>query len=152
MNKVQQALLERLGLELDQEFEFDIDGGIDIYKFILENEIFLIRQKRDGCWDAPRDYMFNFILTYPERVKPLPKFILDRGERKYLEGVLRPFKNEVIYILMKQESCVNASINIYFKHNEFMFLPDFKIGTMYKGMQMNKKYTLEELGLFQNEY
>ena len=25
--------------------------------------------------------------------------------------------------------------------------PDFKVGTMYKGMEANKDYTLEELGL-----
>ena len=87
MNKVQENLLKSLGLELNQEFDFGIDGDTNRYKFILENEkIILIRQKRDGCWDTLRDYMFDFILiiiiTYPERVKPLQKPILTEKEKQ----------------------------------------------------------------------
>lgn len=33
------------------------------------------------------------------------------------------------------------------KHFTRLMLPTFKAGTMYTGMELNKEYTLEELGL-----
>lgn len=72
--------------------------------------------------------------------------ILDESERKYLSAVIRPFRDRVRSITKnpkmngKEEYIV---IDIGFK----MFFPDFKSNTMYKGMDLGKEYTLEELGL-----
>lgn len=77
------------------------------------------------------------------------KDILDEKEKEYLRTVIRPFKNEIKYII-KKESYVRGYreyIRIIFKDNDDMSFKDFKKGTMYKGMQTNKEYTLEELGL-----
>lgn len=77
------------------------------------------------------------------------KDILDEKEKEYLRTVIRPFKNEIKYII-KKESYVRRYreyIRIIFKDNDDMYFKDFKKETMYKGMQTNKEYTLEELGL-----
>lgn len=73
--------------------------------------------------------------------------ILDEAERKYLADVIRPFKNRVKYIYKGQEwSNKKEFINIILKEDT-LDLPYFKKGTMYKGMQIGRNYTLEELGL-----
>ena len=69
--------------------------------------------------------------------------ILDEVEKRYLRGVIRPF--EVKYI---EKGTTRYAEFIYIKlKKEHISLPDFEPNTMYKGMEINKKYTLEELGL-----
>ena len=81
--------------------------------------------------------------------------VLDEEEKKYLSAVIKPFRDRVIYI---------KKLDVYLgcnKYDEYILgelgnkddvidtfaLPYFPKGTMYKGMETNKKYTLEELGL-----
>lgn len=80
-----------------------------------------------------------------EHVEP----ILDDAERRYLKGVIRPFRNK-IYTIVKWRSYSGDSEWLSFiSESKFgaFFLPNFKAGTMYKGMEVGRKYTLEELGL-----
>lgn len=74
--------------------------------------------------------------------------ILDDAEKRYLKGVIRPFRNEIKSI-EKYKNWSNNSERIYFftKKGELFYLKYFKLGTMYKGMEPDKEYTLEELGL-----
>lgn len=77
--------------------------------------------------------------------------ILDCVERKYLSAVIEPFKRRVNYIC-KVESIMRSGsqfirISIGTDYYDSIFLPFFDSGTMYKGMEANKRYTLEELGL-----
>lgn len=79
--------------------------------------------------------------------------ILDEAEKRYLRAVIRPFRNKVIYIRKYFYALSDAySIEIYMKsaegifNTEYLRLPLFK-NEMYKGMETNKKYTLEELDL-----
>lgn len=70
--------------------------------------------------------------------------ILDDAERRYLKGVIRPFRNDV------EKICKTAGGNcewIAFYGKSYFFLPYFDAGTMYKGMKLGHKYSLEELGL-----
>lgn len=75
--------------------------------------------------------------------------ILDDDEKRYLKGVIRPFKDKVLYITKR--SVISDStieyISIQLAGDEHIWLPRFKKGTMYKGMEPEHKYTLEELGL-----
>lgn len=75
--------------------------------------------------------------------------ILDDAERRYLSAVIRPFRNDVTeirktickpYEYLRINGRFNNGIN-------YFFLPNFDAGTMYKGMEPNRWYTLEELGL-----
>lgn len=75
--------------------------------------------------------------------------ILDKQEKEYLSAVIKPFRNRVSGI--KKVHCEADSeehIVIYYgKGFCYITLPDFDKGTMYKGMEDNKEYTLKELGL-----
>ena len=74
--------------------------------------------------------------------------ILDEEERKYLSGVIRPFRDRIGYI--KKCKFLNRTEYLRFlmKGDEVSSsLPLFKKGTMYKGMELNKEYTLEKLEL-----
>ncbi len=71
--------------------------------------------------------------------------ILDDAEKRYLKGVIRPFRNEVRSI--RKLSYVSEQIVIQMQSGIEIKLPCFKKGTMYQGMEKDKRYTLEELGL-----
>ena len=84
-----------------------------------------------------------------------PKEILTKEEKEWLENFLRPFKDRV-------KSICKFNIWVAGRYNEFiriiyqsirdgeerLDLPEYKSGTMYKDMEQDKKYTLDELGLF----
>ena len=74
--------------------------------------------------------------------------ILDEVEREYLSAVIRPFRNRVKYIVKTfGVSEARQFIRIIMHDGEYSNLPFFKGGTMYKGMKVDKQYTLQELGL-----
>lgn len=77
------------------------------------------------------------------------KPILDKEEKEYLKAVIKPFKKEVIGIVKRETGYDNEEyINIQMECGFDAFsLPNFKKGTMYKGMILNKEYTLKEFGL-----
>lgn len=81
------------------------------------------------------------------KVEPMKVPVLDVVEKRYLKNVLRPFKDDVEFIC-KWSSGFNGKEYIYikFKYDQFM-LPYFDKDTMYKNMELEKKYTLEELGI-----
>lgn len=76
--------------------------------------------------------------------------ILDEAEKRYLRGVIRPFRNRVSairkmrYVSKNKES---AYIQIQYKDDAPTNFPCYKDGTMYDGMEADRDYTLEELGL-----
>ena len=74
--------------------------------------------------------------------------ILDDAEKRYLKGVIRPFRDKVKYMLKNSLNEEFISIVLEDKERrEYFNFPYFEKGTMYKGMEINKRYTLEELGL-----
>lgn len=73
--------------------------------------------------------------------------ILDETEKRYLSGIIRPFKDKVRFISKDRDSDYDKEFIFIDLKNEFIYLPNFKINTMYKGMKEYKKYTLKELGL-----
>ena len=76
------------------------------------------------------------------------KSILNDSERKYLSDVIKPFKNEIRDIMKISAAYKETEyIKIHFEDDDEMSFKDFKKGTMYKNMKLDKKYTIEELGL-----
>ena len=71
--------------------------------------------------------------------------ILDEAEKKYLADVIRPFRKHIMFI-SKTGFDGEEFLKIDFKRpvNSFS-LPFFKKNSMYKGMKVDQKYTLEEL-------
>ena len=84
--------------------------------------------------------------------------ILDKEEKEYLSAVIRPFANRIVDI-MKIKDWIDEDSNFEVLEialklpgenpdMEFVHLPYFDKDTMYKGMELNKAYTLEDLGLW----
>lgn len=136
-----------LGVELEEEFK--IKGSTTKYKLSKNGLMF---------WSDYHQDWFNLskleqlLIGYCEIIK-LPKPILTDKEKEYLSAVIKPFRDKVISIAnYYEESIDNNFIEIevkqnYCNKNQYVSFPYFKKGTMYKGMEEYKKYTLEELGL-----
>lgn len=83
------------------------------------------------------------------------KFLLDCIDRKYFNNFLRPFRDDVQYL--DKTNCLSSSyeyIRIYISansHTSYIYLPDFKTGTMFKKLEVDKQYTLEDLDLFKDK-
>ena len=91
-----------------------------------------------NCRECKKNVMKWLLEEYKED-------ILTEKEKAYLSAVIKPFKNEVLNI--QKKSNYYEWISIVMKNNETISLPFFEKETMYKGMEKNRKYTLEELGL-----
>ena len=82
--------------------------------------------------------------------------LLTPKEREYLKLVFKPFASNIRYV-RKRQSYVIDDIEyidvLTYKggRTASMLFPDFKMGTMYKGMKPETKYTLKELGIEYNE-
>ena len=75
--------------------------------------------------------------------------ILTKEEKEYLEAVIRPFRKKILYI--RKRSRDDEYIVFVLPNEDCGVLPYFTKNTMYKGMELEKEYTLEELGLFKEE-
>lgn len=77
--------------------------------------------------------------------------ILDEKEKEYLKAVIRPWRDKVKNICKKKylgNYLQYQYIAIRLKTDEEeVYLPNFQQGTMYKGMELGKEYSLEDLGL-----
>lgn len=79
--------------------------------------------------------------------------ILDEAEKKYLKAVIKPFKKHVKTIkkyrpLAKTLYIITINVENESNYDTFVRLPPFeKSSGMYEGMEENRAYTLEELGL-----
>lgn len=76
--------------------------------------------------------------------------ILDETERRYLANVIKPWRNIVDYIVKKrccESTGVKEYIGIFTVENDKIVFPEFEIDTMYGNMEVNKQYSLKELGL-----
>lgn len=74
--------------------------------------------------------------------------ILDEKEREYLNAVIKPWRDKVIAI----EKVIDGTkfgefIAIHITDEPSVNLPYFEKGVMYKGMEPDKEYNLEELGI-----
>lgn len=75
--------------------------------------------------------------------------ILTDEEKAYLSAVIKPFRKDIEYIEKFKSNYVGKEY-IYIvmkKDDDYCKLPRFFKGTMYRGMELNKRYTLKELGL-----
>lgn len=72
--------------------------------------------------------------------------ILDAVERKYLSDVIKPFVHNVTYIV-KRLNRSGYYIAIVVNKFDVINLPYFANNTMYKGMKVDRRYTLKELGI-----
>lgn len=107
-----------------------------------------INNYTDDLKDRDRQTQYDIIkverpVKY-ETVYESKEEILDEAEKRYLRAVIRPFRDKVVKVTKDDYLLDYEFIKFTLKDDSFA-LPDFKKGTMYKNMKLNKKYTLEEL-------
>ena len=78
--------------------------------------------------------------------------ILTEEEWEYLDNVIEPFRNKIIHISKYNTPNDTEYITIAYRtirggNNSVFTLPEFESGIMYKCLELNKHYTLAELGL-----
>lgn len=73
--------------------------------------------------------------------------ILTDSEREYLSAVIKPFRKNVMDVIKLQCSDEKQCIRIRICVGDYAELPLFNNNTIYKGMEVDKYYTPEELGL-----
>lgn len=117
--------------------------------------------KNNGIYGKDNELRAGILMRLLNGKYEIEQPILDNVEKRYLEGMLRPFKDRVEFIEKceqhmsgkgyKEYIIIAISSNIRYSNHEYVIMPFFDKGTMYKGMESEKKYTLEELGLFEDE-
>ena len=102
----------------------------------------LLHMKCFGDCEECKKYAMKWLLE--ECKEP----ILDEAEKEYLSAVIKPFRSRVKYIakIISYDE-FEQRIKIAFYNGYCIYLPYFKANTMYKGMEVDKEYELEELGL-----
>lgn len=108
----------------------------------LEHELVLVKENK-FFKKLPNDFTGTIEV---ENGYIIEKEILDEEEKDYLSNVIKPFRDEVEGIT-KGILGGKEYIKIIIKNDSDIYFPFFEEGSMYKGMEEKKKYTLKELGL-----
>lgn len=90
----------------------------------------------------PYELLIDFANWLEQEYEPT---ILTEKEKAYLSTVIKPFREEVETI---EKASFEEDEQLQISDGDtVMAFPCFEKGTMYKGMEAYKAYTLEELGL-----
>ena len=112
-----------------------------------------------GIWDSASrmcdmdafGWMFKSIIwedKEPTLIKDIySPSILDDVEKRYLTAVLKPLSKVKNIYKAKDPAVIKEFLVVIFYDGETMKFTYFKPGTMYKGMEIAKMYTPEELEL-----
>ena len=135
-----------LGIELEEEFM--LKDFQHMYK--LTEKGLMYWSDISQIWENSN--AIGDLLTGNIKIIKLQKPILTEKEKEYLSAVIKPFRDRITHIFKFELSGYEGiGIDLKFpkveKDEDAMTLPSFEIGTMYKGMELYKDYTLEELGL-----
>lgn len=107
------------------------------------------------CWVKNKELYSNKFLDQEIEieVKDKDETLLTLKEKEYLEGVIRPFKDKVEHIMKYYIDDDEPTEYIYIdiKKDFPMCLPCFEPNKYYKGLERTKRYTLKELGLFEEK-
>lgn len=140
--EMKETNLEHYKEELKELATFNYDNPAGTIKKIEKRFGFQVKLKRG---ERPTDAILEWMS------QPYKEPILDDKEREYLSAVIKPYKNKVTFIAKSKDAYeAKYFISIVVNGNygrEAIHLPWFKENTMYKGMEIGKHYTLEELGL-----
>ena len=139
-----------LGLELGENFRFKsrlID--LSTYEFKFTEDYLMYYHTEGEYWEKASFDTLCDLLNGKYEVIKLPKSILTEEERNYLSSVVKPFKEKILHI-SKLSSKDGESICIDIRYDweeDSIVLPKFAAGTLYKGMEIGKEYSVKDLGL-----
>jgi len=104
----------------------------------------------DDCWVCHKDLYSDKFLDQKIEIE-VPTFT-DK-EREYLHNLLKPFKDSIVEIKICKDTLRPDYANLVIRVKsiveeiiiEEIYLPLFKIGTMYTGLEVGKEYKDDEL-------
>ena len=141
-------LKELFGVEVGEEFylKWNFEEFCDkTTKYHFEADGYLHRSDNSLSIINPLSMLLG---VYGEtKIVKIEKPILDDVEKKFLGNIIRPFEVDYIY---KGGVCFGEKMYIIIRltNSEEILLPFFSSTSgMYKGMELNKSYSPEELGL-----
>ena len=145
MNRMKDVA-EMLGVELGEEFK--IEGHPDYRRYKLTEEHLMYTS--DDKWHT-LPATITYLLNGKCKVVKIPKPVLDDVEKEYLSTVIKPFRHRIKYFF--KFPCANGdyeAIAAVMKGHEYydnLSFPKFKKGSMYKGMELIKEYSIEDLDI-----
>lgn len=139
-------IAQLLGVEIGEEFKIEGHSGNVKYRLTEENLEYLSGDKGFTILST-----LNRLLNGEYKVVKIPKPVLDDVEKEYLSNVIKPFRHRIKYFF--KFPCANGdyeAIAAVMKGRDYydsLSFPKFKKGSMYKGMELTKEYSVEELGI-----
>ena len=151
---VERHILERT----DKRFKWiarDENGCLYIYniKPYKDEEYGFFSTKSNGGYlfnKCVSDVLFKNITWENSPIQYRDDELLTPKEREYLKLVFKPFASNIMYVQKKIRSD-NTEYIVARTYKDSIIFPYFTKGTMYKGMKLEVKYTLKELGIKYNE-
>ena len=94
----------------------------------------------------------KILMDDPREKGPKEKRILDDVEKRYLKSVIRPFKNDVAWVMLAYDWAYGTKVHLEIccrqngveSHIQF---PPFAPNAMYENMEIGKRYAPKELEL-----
>lgn len=137
---------EMLGVHLGEEFKVNNEDRVN-YRYKFTEKKLEGMYLKNAAFEASSTLIG--LLNGEFEVVKLP--ILNEKEKEYLSYVIKPFRDSVKCFY--KFTCANgdyeaivAKIEAYGYYDSLNF-PKFKKGSMYKGMELIKEYSVEELGI-----
>ena len=150
--KTNQELLDFYGVEVGKKYKITESKNRPNYYVGLAFVVKETSEKKVPYVELcakPETYepYFNITKLNEFGYEELKELLTDK-EKEYLSAVIRPFRDQIVYIAKNFTIFTNSQyIGIYIKDQDTTYLPMFPEGKYYKGMEVNKEYTLEDLGL-----
>ena len=138
-----------LGLKLNENFHIKLDSNTILESEYRFTEKGLMRyHKFIEQWDFAIYDTFLHLLDGKYEVVKIPESILTEHEKLYLSTVIKQYRKKVEYICkLTYHEYDKEYLYIPLDNGTTTNLPDFDTNTMYKGMELGRRYSLMELGL-----
>ena len=130
------------GLELEEEFS--TKDSLHKYKFTEDGLMCFLNWGTEWIPADPNELIAGKCTIIRH------KSILTEQEKEYLLNIIKPFRDSVVTITKCDGNDDEYYIKITVKQKssfEYIILPYFEKGRMYRGMKTNKEYTLKKLDL-----
>ena len=144
-----EKIAQMLGLEFNENFHIKLDSNIILESEYRFTEKGLMRyHKFIEQWDFATYDTFLHLLDGKYEVVKIPESILTEQEKCYLSTVIKSYRKKVEYICkLTYHEYDKEYLYISLDNGTTTRLPNFDTNTMYKCMELGRRYSLMELGL-----
>lgn len=132
-----------LGVELGEEFAI---AEADCRYQIIEKGLYLMYYPAAFINRPLPNVTLEDLLRGKYTIVKLNKEILTDEERKYLSDVIKPWRDKVDYIWKYRQDNYEW-VEIVLLGEDYICFPRLKFGEKFKGMELNREYSLKELDL-----